>query len=98
MFVNNAADLFRCAQEVVTNAVRHSSAKNLWLATRVAGGTLQFVARDDGTGATTISPGNGLRGIRERIASHNGQVEIENVWPRGFSVLISVPIASLEVS
>ena len=86
--------LFRCAQEVVTNAVRHAQAENLWIATEVAGGYLLFNARDDGTGSSTIAPGNGLVGIQERVAHLKGTVEFRPLIPQGFSVLISVPLQS----
>lgn len=86
--------LFRCAQEVVTNTVRHAGANNLWIATRVADGNLLFTARDDGKGSSALAPGNGLAGIQERVAHLNGTVEFKQVVPQGFAVLISVPVSS----
>src|ERR1700731_2403567 len=43
-----AHTLLRCAQEMVTNAARHSAAENLWLRVRCEAETLRIEARDDG--------------------------------------------------
>src|SRR5690606_2417063 len=43
--------LIRCVQEIVTNAIRHSGAENLWIDGRTrAGGGGALHARDDGRG------------------------------------------------
>lgn len=46
-----AAVLVRCAQEVVTNAIRHSGAENLWIEVEREDGGVAMSARDDGRGA-----------------------------------------------
>jgi signal transduction histidine kinase len=82
--------LLRCAQEMVTNAVKHSGAANLWL--RLAGedGVLVLAARDDGAGAPELREGNGLRGLRERLSALGGELRIAGAAP-GFPVEASVP-------
>ncbi|HEV2722508.1 MAG TPA: histidine kinase, partial [Thermoanaerobaculia bacterium] len=52
----------RAVQEIVTNAVRHSGARNLWLRLSSSDHTLDVDARDDGAGTDRIEFGNGLRG------------------------------------
>jgi len=46
-----AAALVRSAQEMITNAVRHSGADNLWIALERRDGGIAVVGRDDGQGA-----------------------------------------------
>jgi len=83
--------VLRAVQEIVTNAVRHSGARNLWLRLSSADHTLDVDARDDGAGTDTIEFGNGLRGIRERVKQVNGSLEVSSMRGRGFSVHISLP-------
>src|SRR5207253_3058474 len=43
--------LLRCAQEIVTNAARHSDAENLWIVIRREDGAILIKAHDDGRGS-----------------------------------------------
>ena len=81
----------RAVQEIVTNAVRHSGARNLWLRLSTSDHTLDVDARDDGAGTDHIQLGNGLRGIRERVEEVRGSLEVSSMRGRGFSVHIALP-------
>jgi signal transduction histidine kinase len=83
--------LLRCAQEIVTNAARHSSAKNLWFVLTQEDGALELRARDDGSGAAEFQPGNGLRGMRERIEAAGGTLLVRTAPGEGFSVRATLP-------
>lgn len=86
--------LFRCAQEAITNAVRHARARNLWIEVAPAAeGGLRLTARDDGCGAAAWTPGNGLRGMRERLERVGGTLEVIAAPGAGFSLLAVVPAA-----
>ncbi len=86
--------LLRCVQEIVTNAVRHADARNLWLRfERVAGNELHLLARDDGCGATHLHPGNGLTGMRERLAEFGGRLEVNTGRQGGFELKAWLPLA-----
>jgi signal transduction histidine kinase len=84
--------LLRCAQEIITNAVRHAGASTLWLALSRDARGLRIQARDDGTGAEDLAPGNGLRGMRERLAACGGQVDIITARGQGFALDIRLPL------
>ncbi|HVN30707.1 MAG TPA: histidine kinase [Thermoanaerobaculaceae bacterium] len=84
--------LFRAVQEAITNAVRHAAARNLWLEVRFEDGGITLTARDDGRGATAIVPGNGLRGMRERIEALGGRLTIEARPGAGLALLAWVPV------
>src|SRR5687768_6356780 len=84
--------LLRCTQEIITNAVRHASARNLWITARRVDGHIGIEARDDGAGADAIIPGNGLRGMRERLSQHGGDLRIETQPGRGFCLHIALPV------
>ena len=89
----SAQVLFRCAQEIVTNAVRHSRAENLWLDFVRSGDALEIQARDDGRGADPIGPGAGLTGMRERLEERGGRLAIRSEPGRGFEVVAALPAA-----
>lgn len=81
--------LLRCLQEVVTNAIRHSRAENLWIEIGSDGEGVTFDARDDGLGAPSFTPGNGLRGMAERLEALGGTVDFSG--EDGFRVRAAVP-------
>ena len=87
--------LLRCTQEIITNAVRHSGARHLWVEARREGGLIVMTARDDGRGADLLVAGNGLRGMRERLAQHGGALEIDTRPGDGFRLRLVLPIAAV---
>jgi signal transduction histidine kinase len=83
--------LLRCAQEVITNSVRHAHAGNLWIRLTADGDGLRLEARDDGRGTAELLPGNGLRGMRERIKELDGRLEIITRPNAGFCISAWMP-------
>lgn len=74
---DQAHALIRCAQEAVTNAVRHSEAANLWLEVAPDREGVRLVARDDGSPrAAASAPGSGLVGMRERLEHLGGRLAV----------------------
>lgn len=86
----HAATLVRAVQEIATNTIRHSQADNLWIWLTVDDGSLVLEAHDDGVGAATVTPGNGLRGLRERAEAVGGRVETDGT--KGFRVQVALPV------
>lgn len=85
--------LLRCTQEIITNAVRHAGASTLWLSIGRDATEARIQARDDGRGAESdATPGNGLRGIRERLAAYGGRVDIITGRGQGFALDIRLPL------
>ena len=90
-----AHTLLRCAQEMVTNAARHSDAENLWICIRCEGETLRIEARDDGRGSDRTDGGFGIRGMRERVAQAGGELRVVTQPGQGFEVIALLPIRSV---
>ena len=84
--------LLRCTQEIVTNAVRHAEATTLRLRYRSDGAVVTLEAYDDGRGAEMATAGNGLLGMRERLAAHGGTLQVETSPGNGFSVRLRLPL------
>ena len=84
---DHAHALMRCAQEAVTNAVKHSEASNLWLQVTSDGEGVRLVARNDGSAPPTASsPGSGLLGMRERVEHLGGRLAVRTGGDFGFTV------------
>jgi signal transduction histidine kinase len=89
-----AHTLLRCAQEMITNAARHSGAENLWICVRCEGEALRIEARDDGRGSDGADGGFGIRGMRERVAQAGGELRVVTQPGRGFEVTALLPLRS----
>jgi signal transduction histidine kinase len=85
--------VLRCAQEIVTNAVRHARAENLWLNVEVGAGDIRIEARDDGCGASSLGAGHGLSGMRERFEQRGGALSFDTAPGRGFRLQAVLPLA-----
>ena len=90
--------LFCCAQEAISNAVRHAGATTLTIEVHRHRDELTMLATDDGHGSGKVSgklstsEGNGLRGMRERPALLGGRLQAGDRQPRGYAVQITLPI------
>lgn len=86
-----AQTLLRAAQEIVTNAMRHSGAATLRLDVRRENGIVELRAQDDGRGVSPLRLGNGLTGIRERAEAAGGSAEYRSAPGAGFYVALKLP-------
>lgn len=86
--------LLRCTQEIITNAVRHAGARNLWIKACREDGVIAMTARDDGRGADQLVTGNGLRGMRERLLQYGGDLEIKTRSQEGFCLHLTLPASA----
>ncbi len=72
-------------REGITNVVRHSRAASC--AVRLSASSIEIV--DDGVGGPA-SAGNGLTGLRERVAAAGGIVDAGPLRPRGWRLRVSL--------
>ena len=84
--------VLRCAQEIVTNAMRHARAENLWLDVVGSEGAIEIHARDDGRGAGAVESGHGLAGMRERFEQRGGKLSVDTAPGRGFAITAVLPL------
>lgn len=87
--------LLRCAQEMITNSVRHARASNLWIGLVQDSDGVALTARDDGRGVDKVEAGNGLNGMEERLRQVGGELKIESSSGRGFSLYAWIPVEGL---
>jgi signal transduction histidine kinase len=90
--------LLRCVQEIITNTAKHAGARNLWLTFAYDDeNLLSLNAQDDGRGSTSILPGNGLSGMRERLSEYGGDVSMESETGQGFALCVRLPLGEPSV-
>ena len=78
--------IYFSVSELLTNALKHADAQHVEVALRYADGALHGQVTDDGRGGAEMSAGSGLEGIRRRLASFDGVLEI-NSPPGGPTVM-----------
>jgi len=91
--------MFRIAQEVMTNTIRHARARQAWIRLDFTTPQLCMEIEDDGTGFdvekamsnTIVRPCWGLLGIMERAALIGGTCQILSQPGKGTLVIVCVP-------
>ena len=91
-----ATALFRILQEMLTNVLRHSDAKNIALRYLVEGDSLLLEIRDDGKGideeSVKAEDSFGIIGMRERCAAFGGTLKVTGMSGRGTTFAARVPL------
>jgi signal transduction histidine kinase len=87
--------LLRCAQEIITNSVRHARARNLWIRLSTGADGVVMSAHDDGRGVQSVEAGNGLRGMQERLTQLGGKLEVESAQGKGFTLHAWLPMEAV---
>ncbi len=88
---------YRIVQEALTNTLRHAQATRADVTLRYAGDAVEVEICDDGRGASAGGPsgsGNGLVGMRERVALLGGTLEAGSLPGRGYRVHARLPLGT----
>ncbi|MDF9449573.1 sensor histidine kinase [Bacillus toyonensis] len=81
-----------CLREAVTNVVKHSKATQCTVSVLESQGELILKVEDNGIGLEDQNnDGNGIRGMKERIALIDGFVELNTIHP-GTLLTVKVPV------
>jgi signal transduction histidine kinase len=90
-----AAVYYVCA-EAVTNTVKHAQASQVWLTIARDDGTVRVDVRDDGVGGACIDcdeEATGLGGLRDRVETLDGTLEVVSPEGEGTLLLARFPIS-----
>ena len=86
------AALAWAVREGATNVLRHSRATRCTISIAAQDGHVRLTVRDDGRGSEVVDPGQGLRGLRERIEPLGGRLSTEDLTGGGFQLAVDIPV------
>jgi signal transduction histidine kinase len=89
---DQAETLLRVVQEALTNAARHGPAQHLRVHLGRQADRLALTVEDDGRVSGDIRPGNGLTGMRERLAELDGSLEWQRSGCGGLRLTATLPL------
>jgi protein-histidine pros-kinase len=86
--------LFRIVQEAFTNIRKYAQARHVKVALSLTTETIRLEVEDDGIGFDPASPKlarHGLAGIKHRVFTHGGQLDIRSAPGAGVTIRVSLP-------
>lgn len=85
--------LYRCLQEILSNAIKHSKASEILISLCNRGCITELAVKDNGKGFNTHSEnrGVGINSLEERVNLLRGELNISSIIGSGTEVVISVP-------
>lgn len=91
-----ATAIYRIVQEGITNALKHAGAGTIQVTLAVEDDGIRVVVADDGCGFDTggIVPGVGLPGMRERVDTLGGRLELESRTGSGTRISVKFGLTS----
>ncbi|MEO8404226.1 MAG: PAS domain S-box protein [Chitinophagaceae bacterium] len=86
-------NIYRIAQEQITNIVKHSGATSVTIQLLTADGLFRMSIADNGNGMDSADKlkGIGLRNIKDRLSLFNGNVKIKTAKNSGFTLTVTIP-------
>jgi signal transduction histidine kinase len=79
-----------CAAELLANAAKHSGASRVTVSVRQQDSGLAVSVTDDGDGGARLVPGGGLAGLRERVQTVDGRLEVGS--PPGGPTIVTIEL------
>ncbi|MGP3783457.1 ATP-binding response regulator [Paenibacillus sp. 1A_MP2] len=83
--------LYRCLQEALTNAVRHSSASLIQVELYFEEAQIRMQVEDNGNGNKDIEFGFGLQSMKERLEALDGHLSLHCLDEGGVAVICCLP-------
>ena len=79
--------------EGLTNVIKYANATKATVSVRRRGGTVEVTVGDDGIGGARIDAGSGLRGLSDRLAALEGELELDSPLGEGTRLVAHIPVA-----
>jgi signal transduction histidine kinase len=85
-----AQTILRCAQELITNTMKHAQANNIKVQLQRTDNSVVLLVQDDGIGLRHSQMGNGMTGMAERVKLLNGHIEY--ISDKGLKSTLTFPV------
>lgn len=91
-------NLRKIVNELITNSIKHADCTLIRIGLNTTERELCLTYSDNGKGIAEVGEsgksgdGIGLQNIKERTAMLNGRFELNNAWPEGYTIDISIPL------
>jgi signal transduction histidine kinase len=84
--------LYRCAYELVNNAMKHANASHILIQLIQEPKQITLTVSDNGKGIAEGTKGMGLQNIRERIEPYHGEMQVISPEGQGTEINITQPL------
>lgn len=88
--------IYYCVSECLANAAKHAEARNCAVLVTREGDQVTVTVKDDGRGGARVEPGGGLEGLRDRVETVGGHVDVRSVVGLGTIVELVLPAHAAE--
>lgn len=87
-------NLRKIVDELITNSIKHADCSLITIDIKTTEQYLRINYSDNGKGMSSglQTAGIGLQNIHERVRSLNGDFQLHNAWPEGYSIDLSIPL------
>jgi len=95
MTMEQRKNFYLLFKEVINNAIKHSRAKNIFISLIARSSEIQLRIKDDGIGFAMgdIHAGNGLKNIKRRADTLNGNLEISSLPGTGTDITLKFSVS-----
>ncbi|HEX9509177.1 MAG TPA: ATP-binding protein [Puia sp.] len=87
-------NLRKIVDELITNSIKHAECSLIAIDVKATERRLQINYSDNGKGMLSgrQTVGIGLQNMEERVGLLKGEFQLNNAWPEGYSIDISIPL------
>jgi signal transduction histidine kinase len=87
-------NLKKVIDELVSNSVKHAQCRTITVNIRATGRHLLIMYSDDGMGIAPerLQGGIGMQNMQERVNLLNGDFQLHNSYPQGYSIDVTIPL------
>ena len=83
---------YYAVSEALANAAKHARASAVYVELDAPDTVVRLAIRDDGIGGADPAKGSGLTGLRDRIETVGGTLEVTSPAGGGTTLLIEIPV------
>jgi signal transduction histidine kinase len=87
--------IYYVVSEALTNTAKHADASLVRVDLKVEAAAANVSVHDDGVGGAVLSRGSGLIGLKDRVQTLGGRIEVVSPIGHGTSLFAEIPIGTI---